>query len=257
MSARETLRLIEALYRPSGPMRTAPILLDPEYRTKYVEVFDDFVGEHYVASGVISGNLWTPMNDGSSGTNAHQALTSGVIGLVTAASDNDYQALRTTGTCFLPADGKPIWFASRFKLAEATTNDSAWWFGLSNTVTTGGLQAHASGPLASYDGILLWKDEDTLTIDFETSITTTQNTINGIATFASDTWTRVGFHCDGTGLVTPYVDVGDGAGWKEYSAQRLTLSGLNPMYLIFGVKAGPGGAAETLQVDYVHCIQER
>jgi len=125
-------------------------------------------------------------------------------------------------------------------------------------VTTGGFQANALGPLASYDGALIWKDEDTLLIDFETSNAGTQATTAAIATFASATKTKVAFHFDGaatTSVITPYVDVG--AGWVKGTAQDITLAGLAEMHLIFGVKAGPGGAAETLGVDYVKCLQLR
>lgn len=37
----------------------------------------------------------------------------------------------------------------------------------------------------------------------------------------------------------------------------ITLSSLEEMNLIYGIKAGPSGGAETLQVDYVRCVQLR
>ena len=113
-------------------------------------------------------------------------------------------------------------------------------------------------PLASYDGALIWKDEDSLEIDFETSNAGTQATSSNIATFISDTWFRVGFHFDGTAttsVVTPYVH--NGTSWAKGTAQNITLSGLEEMHIVYGVKAGPGGAAETLQVDYIKCRQLR
>jgi hypothetical protein len=160
---------------------------------------------------------------------------------------------------WLFAADKPLWFEARFKLAEATVNDSAWWFGLTDTLTTGGFQANALGPLASYDGALIWKDEDTLLIDFETSNAGTQATTTNMGTFVSDTWTRVGFYFNGAATIstiTPYIDTGSGL-WVQGTSQLITLSGLEEMHLVFGVKAGPGGAAETLQVDYIRCRQTR
>jgi hypothetical protein len=53
-------------------------------------------------------------------------------------------------------------------------------------------------PLASYDGIVLWKDEASMAINFETSIAGTQNTATALATSVTNTWTRVGFYFDGT-----------------------------------------------------------
>jgi hypothetical protein len=157
------------------------------------------------------------------------------------------------------AAGKKLWFEARFKLAEGTTNESAWWFGFTDTLTTGGFQANAAGPLASYDGALIWKDEATMDIDFETSNAGTQATTTAMATFVTDTWTRVGFYFDGTAttsVITPYCDV-DGTGLVAGTAQNITLSGLEEMHLVFGVKAGPTAAAETLQVDYIKVVQIR
>jgi hypothetical protein len=43
----------------------------------------------------------------------------------------------------------------------------------------------------------------------------------------------------------------------EGTTKTLTLSGLGQMYLIATVKAGAGGNAETLQLDYIKCRQLR
>lgn len=217
-----------------------------------VEFFDDFMQP---ASATASDyTAWTANTDGSSGTDAFQDAANGIVNLVTAAADNDYKAWSLQHEAFKFQAGKPLWFEARFKLAEAATNDSAWWFGFTDTLTTGGLQANNAGPLASYDGALIWKDEDTLEIDFETSNAATQNTSANIATFVSDTWTRVGFYFDGKPTisnVTPFVAIGEYAPWQQGPSQPITLSGLEEMHLVFGVKAGPGGNAETLQVDYI------
>lgn len=97
-----------------------------------------------------------------------------------------------------------------------------------------------------------------MTVDFETSNATTQNTTSAIATFVTNTWTKVGFHFDGTAttsVVTPFVDVG--SGWVKGTEQNLTLSGLAEMHAVFGLKAGPAGNAETLEVDYIKILQLR
>lgn len=218
--------------------------------------FDDFLNP---ASATASDyHAYTSNDDAGTGTNAFQDAAGGVYNVVTAAADNDYHAMSSVAENWLFAEGKELWFEARFKLAEATTNESAWWFGLTDTLTTGGFQADAAGPLASYDGALIWKDEATMAIDFETSNAGTQNTTTNMGTFVTDTWTKVGFYFDGaatTGVITPYIDVGDG--WVAGTAQNITLSGLAEMHLVFGVKAGPTAAAETLQVDYVKCVQVR
>ncbi len=220
---------------------------DPSVAFSY---FDDFFSA--------DAHTYTSVDDSGTGTNAYADAAGGVYNVVTAAADNDYHAMTSVAENWKFAAGKEMWFEARFKLAEATTNDSAWWMGFSDTLTTGGFQADAAGPLASYDGALFWKNEDAMLINFETSNAATQNTTSNIATFVTDTWTKVGFYFDGaatTSVIKPYVDVG--AGWVAGTQQNITLSGLEEMHLVFGVKAGPGGAAETLQMDYVKVLQLR
>lgn len=219
----------------------------------------EFVDDFYEAPLDANFN-WVEVDDGTTGTNAILDAANGVGSIVTAAVDNDYHAIRTPGQGWLFAAGKVVWFEARFKVAEANTNESAWWFGFTDTLTTGGFQANAAGPLASYDGALIWKDEATMAIDFETSNAATQDTTTAMATFVTDTWTKVGFLVDGTAttsVVTPYYNVDDSAGWTAGTAGNITLSGLAEMHIVAGIKAGPTGGAETLQVDYIRAIQVR
>lgn len=219
--------------------------------------FDDFINP---ASATVSDyHAYTSNDDGGTGTNAFQDAAGGVYNVVTAAADNDYHAMSSVAENWKFASGKKLWFEARFKVAEATTNESTWWFGLTDTLTTGGMQANTSGPLASYDGALIWKTPETaMTINFETSNAGTQATTSAFATSVTDTWTKVGFYFDGTAttsVITPYADVG--SGWVAGTAQNITLSGLEEMRLVFGIKAGPTAGAETLQVDYVKVVQLR
>jgi hypothetical protein len=219
-------------------------------------LFEDFLNP---ASATASDTqAWTALNDGATGTPAFQDAAGGVFNVVTAAADNDYAAYSSVAKNWLFAAAKPLWFEARFKLAEATTNESAWWFGFADTLTTGGFQANAAGPRASYDGALIWKDEGTMAVDFETSNAGTQNTTTNMATCITNTWHRAGFHFDGTAttsVVTPYFH--NGTSWTVGTAQNITLAGLEEMHLVFGVKAGPTAAAETLQIDFIHAVQLR
>lgn len=223
----------------------------------YHLLFDDFL--QAATSAVSDYMAWTAVNDGATGTPVFQDAAGGVFNVVTAAADNDYAAYSSVNENWLFAAGKELWFEARFKIAEATTNESTWWFGLSDTLTTGGMQADAAGPLASYDGALIWKTPETaLTVNFETSNAGTQNTASAFATSISNTWHRCGFYFDGTATtstITPYFH--NGSSWTVGTAQNITLSGLEEMHVVFGVKAGPTAAAETLQVDYIKCLQLR
>lgn len=227
--------------------------LDP---TRVIKIFDDFVlSASATASDVIA---WATVDDGATGTNAFQDAVGGVYNVVTAAADNDYHAMTSPNEVFKFTAGKKAWFKARVKVAEATTDDSTWWVGVTDTTTTGGMQADAAGPLASYDGCLFWKTPETaLTLNFETSNAAVQNTLSAFATSVTDTWTTVAFVWDGISTVTPYAAVNGSNELVPYTAQALTATGLEEMHVVFGIKAGPGAAAETLQIDYILMAQER
>jgi hypothetical protein len=236
----------------SDPLADMPML----DTTRVITLFDDFI---YPASATASDvTAWTSNSDGTTGTNAFQDAAGGVYNVVTAAADNEYQAMSSVNETFKFTAGKKAWFKARVKVAEATTNDSAWWVGVTDTLTTGGFQANALGPLDSYDGALFWKTpEDALTLNFETSNATTQNTLSTFATTVTDTWTTVAFVWDGVSKIYPFAAVNGSDTLLPYTAQSLTATGLEEMHVVFGIKAGPGGAAETLQIDYIMMAQER
>lgn len=242
---------------PSGLWELAPVPGNDPHPV-YV-LFDDFIN---AASTTVSDVMaWTITSDGATGTPVYQDAAGGVFNLVTAAADNDYVAYSSVNESFKFAAGKRLWLEARVKVAEATTNESTWWVGLTDTLTTGGMQADAAGPLASYDGALIWKTPETaLTLNFETSNAGTQATTSAFATSVSNTWTRVGFYFDGaatTSTITPYACVNDTNTWVAGTAQNITLSGLEEMHVVFGIKAGPTAAAETLQIDYIKVLAER
>lgn len=245
--------------RVTNPRFAGPFLQAPGYindKAYAFEIFDDFLNPASATASDVQ--AWTALNDGGTGTPAFQDAAGGIFNVVTAAADNDYSAYSSVAENFLFAAGKELFFEARFKLAEATPNESTWWFGFSDTLTTGGMQANTGGPLASYDGALIWKTPETaLTVNFETSNAGTQNTLSAFATAVSNTITKVGMWFDGVDTVHPYIDIGDGNGWVKGTGQAITLAGLEEMHLVFGVKAGPTAAAETLQIDYVRALQLR
>lgn len=225
--------------------------------TKFITLFDDFINPaSATASDVLA---WTATNDGGTGTPVFNAdAVGGVASAVTAAADNDYSAYASANEVFKFTAGKKLWLEARVKVSEATVLESTWWVGLTDTLTTGGMQANAAGPLASYDGALFWKTPETaMTLNFETSNAGTQNTLSAFATSVTNTWTKVAFFFDGIDTVYPYAAVNDSDTWVQYTGQSLTLTGLEEMHVVFGIKAGPTAAAETLQIDYIFVAQER
>lgn len=242
-----------------GLWNGAPSLLNPD-PISAIRIFEDFINP---ASATASDTLaWVDMNDGATGTNAFQDIAGGWFNIVTAAANNDYHGFRSQNKTFLFAAGKKTWFEARFKIAEATTNESAWWFGFNDTTTTGGFQAGTSGPLASFSGVLMYKNSASMALNMMTSNAAAQATTAAMATVVTNTITRVGFYFDGTAttsVVTPWYEVTGVAGASMIAGapQNITLAALNPMYLMWGVKAGASGAAETLQTDYIAAVQIR
>lgn len=250
----------DGLFYPNESALWANCPLNANDPALLFEFFDDFM--HPATSAVSDVSAWTKFSDGSTGTATYTEAAGGIFSVATAATQDDYHGYNHAYEMWTPAAGKRLWFEARFKLTEATTNDAAYWFGITDTLTTGGFQTGASGPLADYDGILIWKDEDSMTLDFETSNATTQNTTSAMATVVTNTWTRVGFYFDGTAttsVVTPYYEVTGvaGAAMLPGTPQNLTLASMTGGKLVFGVKAGPGGAAETLLMDYIKCVAMR
>lgn len=219
--------------------------------------FDDFLQQASATGSEY--DVYTDMNDGATGTNAFQDANGGWINVVTAAAADDYHGLRTTAKPWLFAAGKETWLEARFKVSEANTNQSAYVIGLMDTFTTGGIQAGTAGPLASFSGAIFYKNSTSMAMNFLTSNSTTQNKTTGIATTVTNQTIKVLFHCDGglvagsstIGVVTPFVDIGDGNGWVKGTPQNITFASLNQMALVASIKAGSSAGAETLQLDYL------
>lgn len=221
-----------------------------KYGPRVHELFDDFYG-------AINEDLWTELDDGTSGTDLATDEAGGVWSLVTAAADNDYKARSSIGEHFLFAADKPLLFDCRVKISEGTEDEAAFWVGLTDTLTTGGFQANTSGPLASYDGALWFKNEAGTTLNFENSNASTQDTEADIFTFPDDTWLRLAFFFDGVGSIRPYYNLAGGMDLTEGPLTTISLTGLEEMHAVVGVKAGPTAAAETFKVDYVRVAQVR
>jgi hypothetical protein len=183
-------------------------------------------------------------------TDAH----GGVLNVGCDGDDNDECYVASKAEAFKFQTDKKLFFEARVKLAEANTDDANIIVGLSDTVGANTLVDDGAGPAASYDGAVFFKVDGGTVWQFETSNAGTQNTLTDAGDFDDDTWVRLGFlydYNDGTtASVTPYVDGVAG------TAQDLTISGLEEMHVLLGVKAG-GTNEENLKVDYVHVVCER
>jgi hypothetical protein len=240
----------------NGLWSGCPSAIDPDpYR--YIYLFEDFNIGSTDADTPLAG--WEEVDDGTTGTNAYSSTIHSCYNIVTAAANDDYHTLVSGGYPVDLVNNKAVWLEARFKLTEAATNQATWWFGFTSDVTTGGMQAAEAGPLATYDGAMIYKLGGALTVDAETSNAGTQDTETTIGTFVSGNWTRVGLHITAaatTGVMHVYMDPNDSGTMTAHSAtMNITRAGLVPCRVVMGVNSG--GSAETLSVDYIKVVQER
>lgn len=178
----------------------------------------------------------------------------GVVNIATGVTNNDESYLSSLAENWLFAASKPLWFEARVALTEANVDDANIIVGLSDTVAANSLQDNGAGPMASYDGAVWFKVDGGTVWQFETSNAGTQVTTASAGAFVSNTFYRVGFIFDPlagtTGEITPYLNGVAG------TAHAITLSGLEEMHILLGLKAG-GGAVENLRVDSVQVLAVR
>lgn len=196
------------------------------------------------------------LNDGASGTNTLNDAAGGTYSIVTAAADNDYHYLASKSEAWRVRAGKPIQFGCRVTLTEANVDDANVVVGLTDTVTAGIIQDNGAGPAASFDGILFYKVDGGTAWNFQTSNGSTKTTTAAAATFTSGTAYELAFVVKTSGASDTVAVVDAYVNGVKVASHDLTISGMDEMHLILGVKAG-GANAETLVVDWVGARQAR
>lgn len=202
----------------------------------YSTYFDDF--HQYVAAD------WTITDVGA---NTRALATSapcvnGVLLTTLANADDNSSSSQRVGHAFVPTAGSMIYFETRFRASEATQCD--WLFGLVVTDTS---------PLSNTDGVYFRKDDGDTNVDFETNASSTASTETAIATFAADTYIKVGFRITGTTLVEYWVN-------DVYQGSFNTNIPTVPLRITRHYQDGDTGAALgslTLSEDYIFVAQKR
>lgn len=221
--------------------------------TDYFMFFDDFITIPLDdTTGFPTG--WTIVSDDAGTTGDAIDAEGGWLGVAVTNTDNNETYLSNLGESFKFTTTKKLWFETKVKLTEANIDDANWIIGLSDNAAADFLQDDGKGPAASYDGAVFFKVDGKMTVQFETSNAATQVTNANLGTFTSATAVRLGFfydYNDGvTGYITPYIN---GVAGNRHA---ITISGLEEMHIVMGVKAG-GAKVETLLVDYIKVVQER
>lgn len=195
-------------------------------------------------------------------------VVAGILALVpsdASVGDNDETYARTANKLFKFAARKPCYFEARVQFTEASTNAANILVGLSSTVAADTLVDNGGGPPSNYSGAVFFKIDGGTVWQAETSNGTTQTTTELSASNANNI-ARRNVTAGGSAYQTLRID------YQPYSATNayvtFSVDGVVvaqhdyiftsavEMYVGFGVKNGSANL-ETLNVDYVACIQER
>lgn len=190
---------------------------------------------------------WTITRVGTTPTEALTDGNGGLLLLTPAASSASSTYLQKVGASFLPAEGKQMWFSTRFKVASATDTQLA--VGLQSTDTT---------PLDVTDGMYFVKSTAaTATLDFicRKDATTGSTSSTAVATLADDTFIELGFYYDGKKTINIFVN---GRNTADLSLGATPASFLPDAVLrpSFGVTNG-ASTARIATYDYINASIER
>lgn len=223
-------------------MRTADLIRFKEDFLQYNSTFNWAMAEQGTAVDAI--------------TDAH----GGVLSLASAGGANEEGMLSTIAESWLFQAAKRASFEARFSCTEATTDDAAFIFGLSDTVAADTIVDGGLTLATSFDGAVIFKAYNTMTLWGQTSNATVQSTAVEVCPFTSAVNYRIGFDFDPNDGVTGKVTFwafNETTGLRYITAaQNLTISGLAEMHAFFGVK-NVAAVAETILVDYIEVLAER
>lgn len=226
----------------------APVLEALTNPTAYILRREDFFSYTTAQAGFATA--------GTSATVAIDHLPGGVVKLTTTNSDNGEAYLIGAQDEWLFAANKPLWFEAKLAVTEANTNDADWMIGLMDLAAAACIQDNGAGPLASFDGCVFYKLEETMSVKFLVSNAATQSTATTVkTTYVSGTYYRLGFVFDPndgtTGIITPWFD------GVAQTSHNILLSGLtDEMQIVFGVKASSSNT-EIMRVDWVQVLGVR
>jgi hypothetical protein len=219
---------------------------------QYFQDFFNYTSGDYIVTHGTGGTVAVATASGTA--------SGGWLKLPTAASANDYESLAianpilevSVDNTLSPPKRLPIAAEARIKISETAANSSSWFFGLTDTLTTGFLSS-AGAPPSSFSGAVIYKAHGSSTIQFITSNGSSQAKNTNIGTFVSGTPLLLSILVnpnDGvTARVTAELNGQADLNLVPIQPLSLTLASLNPMYMACGIVASTS-SAETLLLDY-------
>ncbi len=184
-----------------------------------------------------------------------QADIAGGVGIITCGGTNEDSgqiilgALAGGGGFFLAA-GKHLWFEARIRAGVVGAAEFNYFVGLINPVNAA-ILADAGAALPN-DDMLGFVARDTETDWSFVGDKASVEDYNGLSETVDSSWHYLGFYVNGITDVTVYVDRAEVSAGAIATA-NIPVTGLMPA---IAVKAGTG-AAETIEFDYLMCVQLR
>jgi hypothetical protein len=236
-------------------------------------IWDDF--DHYVTA-----DTWTTTAT-NSGTIAVGDTVGGVVKInpssneTNSQADNDETYMHTTAECFKFATDKPIFAACKLRPYSNTIANLNVSFGFKDAVAADSILDDGAGPAASYSGAIISKLDGGTVWQCESSISTSQTTVNSGHTVGNNSWDVLAISVKPLTSTTSEVhfysaDVGsDGdfelseigkttpTGTEQFVAHTITHTSATEMELFVGVKAGSANNSDYVDVDWIYAAQKR
>lgn len=168
-----------------------------------------------------------------------QGVAGGVALITTAADENDGYQGQLLGEAFKLASGKPLYFGCRFKVSDATQSD--FLVGLCIT------DADCIGAVS--DGAYFVKVDGSTSVNFTLEKASTP-TADATASLTCDTDYHIyEFYFDGS-TVYHFVD-----GTLKTKLATTNLPSTEELTVTFEYLTGAGSGADTVEIDWIRCIQ--
>ena len=207
------------------------------------------------------GHWMVTEDDGAGGTDAVQEVADGLYRHYSDGDDEDEAYVHSFKETFKLQANKHAWFEFKVKLTESATNKANFICGFSENVAADHMQDAGAGPPASYDGIVWFKRDENMFLEFESSLAGAQVTEADYFAHVSAVTYHLGawiYPISSTQFsVIPWYRIGTAIGvLGDGEKQTLTLAGHGEMEAFFGVKSG-SAAEEFIEIDYVWWAAQR
>lgn len=221
--------------------------------------------DHFVK---LDSDLWSTVEADSGATVTHDA--DGVNGkaLITTGGTDNNEAYMYTPELFKIAADRAIMVEAMIDFDEANTDDANVIFGLMDGVAANHLQDDGGGPVASFDGAVIYKvDGETRWRVRSSNAATAKSHETEITAGGNAQLLRICIQAisSATAEITYWIDENGGQAptqVREYDVNdrippikhEIAISGLEEMALVIGAKAGSANS-EVISVDFASWLQ--